>query len=81
MTKKTGRTDVAKAVDTLAFALKQDKDYWNSWQANIAMAYYDAERWYKAAHGNKYLNHIDKHKIANDAAQNFLTNLSKRAKP
>ena len=52
-------------------ALK-DKGYKQSWVANIAMAYVDAETQYGKR--SKYLNRKDKYAIANMAAENFVNN-------
>ena len=52
-------------------ALKEDKDYYYGWQANIAMAFYDEYRRCE----KKYKNRKDIHRIANNAAKNFLNTL------
>lgn len=53
--------------------LKKDKQYYYSWQANIAMAFKDEyDRCSK-----KYKNRKDIHNIANKAAINFLNLLIK----
>lgn len=61
-----------EAVETLCAALKEDKDYYYSWQANIAMAFYD--EYFKLysieAFSSKELKEITG--IANKAADNFL---------
>lgn len=35
------QTELSKAIDVLCEALRTDKDYWDGWKANIAMAVYD----------------------------------------
>ncbi len=68
---------LATAIQVLQQALKEDKDYRMTWQANIAMAYQDAEGQYKRKTGKKQLNNGDKHVVANNAADHFLTLLCK----
>jgi hypothetical protein len=36
--------DVKKAVETIAKAIKEDADYYESWKANIAMSVFDQLR-------------------------------------
>lgn len=63
-----------QAVDKLRKELKHDKSVYNTWQANIAMAYKDNERWYCVEHKknpNK-LTAKDKNTIANNAGKYFL---------
>ena len=62
-----------KTIQDLNKAL-EDKDYKQSWIANIAMAQLDNERWYREKHNKvgKYLNNKDKHSIANLGAEYFL---------
>ena len=57
----------------------KDKDYRQTWIANIAMAQIDCERWYREKHNKvgKYLNAKDRHAIANKGAEYFLELLSK----
>lgn len=57
--------------------IKEDSGLFLAWQANIAMAYIDSERWYKKRTGKKTLNAHDKHSIANEAAKHFLELLIK----
>jgi hypothetical protein len=64
--------NVQEAIKALQRALKRDKGYYESWKANIAMAYRDTEGWYKANSKKRYLNKKDKRLIANDAADYFL---------
>ena len=59
---------IKEAVQTLTKSLREDKDFYYSYQANIAMAFKDEyDRSQK-----KYKNKTDIHKIANQAAKNFL---------
>ena len=62
---KVADTEVSLAVKTFSRAIKDDPEYWRSWQANIAMAFQDEmER-------SKNLK-LPIHTIANTAARNFL---------
>ena len=66
------------AIDKLTDALMTDADYRRSWQANIAMAFYDA---YQEEYGvtiNKGSEVV--HKIANNGAKRFLDNLIRDVK-
>lgn len=53
-------------------ALRKDKELYYAYQSNIAMAFVDSVYWYKKKTGKKVLSKKDYHKIANDAAINFL---------
>lgn len=60
------------AIERLKLELLKDKEpgsYYYTWQSNIAMAFYDAYR-SKFSHENIEMHKI--HKLANDAAINFL---------
>lgn len=48
--------------------LKKDKSYYYSWQANIAMAFFD--EFHKVYPANELTKEI--HQISNNAAKNFL---------
>jgi hypothetical protein len=61
-----------EAVKHLTQELKKDPSYRIGWQANIAMAFYDSAYQYRKTKNVKYLSMVDIHKIANDAANNFL---------
>jgi len=61
-------TKVSNAVKILLTALKNDEDYYYSYQANIAMAFKDEYD----RNNKKYKNRKDIHDIANQAAINFL---------
>jgi len=65
-------TELKEAISKLTTELKNDKEYRESWKANIAMSYKDNEYWYKKQTGKKKLNIDDKHIIANNAAEHFL---------
>lgn len=58
-------------IDRLTKQLRKDEGYYLTWQANIAMAFYDEFRRSKP----KNLKQV--HKAANEAAQNFLNMLIK----
>jgi len=64
-----------KAIKILIKNLEKDKEYYYSWQSNIAMAFYDGYR--KRKKRNKYVNIKELHKISNEAAINFLNLLIK----
>ena len=61
---------VKKEMDVIRKALKEDEGYWIAWQANIAMAFLDR------LHNSGY-KFPDDHMIANDAAIDFLKNLTR----
>lgn len=66
------------SIKKLRKAFKNDEEYRNAWIANIAMSFkdeYDRERRKK-----KYLNSQDIHKIANNAADEFLKILCMKSK-
>ena len=67
--------ELKNAISRIISELKNDKGYYESWQANIAMSYKDNDVWYKNKTGKKYLNKNDKHIIANNAAVYFLNQL------
>jgi len=64
--------ELKEAISRVTTELGNDIDYRRGWIANIAMAYIDCERWYKEKTGKTYLNQMDKHTIANNAAEHFL---------
>jgi hypothetical protein len=55
-----------QVIDHLASELEKDEGYYYAWQSNIAMAFQDelARKGYRLP---------DQHKIANNAAKNFLS--------
>ena len=67
--------EIKDAIEKVISELKNDKGYYESWKANIAMSFKDNERWYREKTGKKYLNKNDKHIISNDAADYFLKQL------
>jgi len=58
-------------IERLQKELKKDKNYFYAWQSNIAMAFIDEFR-REAKRGPSYK---ELHKIANNAAKNFLNDL------
>lgn len=66
--------DVKQAVDTLRKALKDDPEYYSSWQANIAIAFVD--EFSSSRYGFGGLSEDEQsvvvHRMANQAADNFL---------
>lgn len=61
-----------KCIKELVSVLNNDKEYRQTWVANIAMAYKDEQTIYKKKHNKKTLNAMDVHIIANQAAERFL---------
>ena len=64
------------AINHLSEEFKNDPAYRQGWEANIAMAFYDTARQYRKKAGRKYLTLVDIHRIGNQAANNFIDNLS-----
>jgi hypothetical protein len=66
-------------VKNLITALKKDKDYYEVWKANIAMAFKDeyTEQSYNVdnARLEGFLTEIDIHELSNNAAERFLKQL------
>lgn len=62
--------DLKEAVATLVDALKTDKDYRITWEANIAMAYQD-----EAARQETRDSRAKLRDISNKAAKNFINTL------
>ena len=60
------------AIKQITTKLKKDKNYRESWSANIAMAFKDNYRQYKSKTGKKALSFEDIHEISNNAAEYFL---------
>lgn len=54
--------------------LLQDKELWEAWKSNIAMAYKDNYNWHMKKKKNPSFN--DRHIIANKAAEYFLSLLT-----
>lgn len=65
-------TNLAKEVDKIGEVLRNDKSYYISWKANIAMSFVDEYYYYKKETSKEYMNYSDIHEIANKAAANFL---------
>lgn len=62
--------NISDAIQTLIMEIKQDQSYRTGWQANIAMSFYDAFK--NSTYGPDVPND-ELHKIANTAANNFLS--------
>jgi hypothetical protein len=62
-------SNVPNAIKALVKALKEDGSYYYSWQANIAMAFYDE---WKRNDKEGYCKDQHLHVVANKAAMNFL---------
>lgn len=52
--------------------IRKDKGLFEAYQANIAMSFVDHVYYWKKFHKKNYLSGSNVHKIANDAAKNFL---------
>jgi hypothetical protein len=60
------KKELATGIKILKHHLKDDPDYYHSWQANIAMAFYDE------CCRNKIGSKVEVYLAANAAAKNFL---------
>ena len=68
--RKIMETEFSKAVKVVTAGLREDKELWETYQANIAMAFYDAYN--QIVVQGWIMKNPDIHKIANTAATNFL---------
>jgi len=59
------------AVTWLTWQLRKDKDFWRSYQANIAMAFFDAFNQAQEK-SDKGIEPLDLHTVSNEAANNFM---------
>lgn len=66
---------IQEAIKVLTEHLESDEGYRLGWQANIAMSFVDAWDAYKRRTGKKNITQIDRHAIANEAADTFLKRL------
>lgn len=82
--------DLSKEIRTICEELNKDKSegsYYYSWQANIAMAFYDEVRRQTSPKGKVYNMYDDTfgdgalHEAANNAAKNFLDLLISQSEP
>lgn len=71
-TKVAEKFEVGDAIVVLKKALKEDKEYRETWIANIAMSFVDNKAWYRKRSGKKVLSNEDFHKVANLSAEHFL---------
>jgi hypothetical protein len=69
------QTELQKAVKVLIQALKDDKELRMGWIANIAVPFQDCISRYKKANNKRELNQAEIHKISNEAADEFISNL------
>ncbi len=60
------------AIKHLEKELKGDKEYRETWKANIAMAYVDSVLLYKKKTKKNVLSASDLHIVANNASERFL---------
>jgi hypothetical protein len=76
---------IKDAVETLAAALSEDKStgsYYYSWQANIAMAFYDeAIKEFSIEGEGVHMSAVELHAVANIAAKRFLDSLCHKPIP
>jgi len=61
--------DAQHAIDVIKKALQDDAGYYIGWQANIAMSFVDS---YRRLFGEDSMSLSELHRMANDAAKNFL---------
>lgn len=66
-----------KKCDKLKDDLLEDKELWEAWKANIAMAYKDNYHWYMKRKKKKVANSEDRHAIANESAEYLLKLLTR----
>ena len=64
------------ACEIIFNALKNDKDYYHSWQSNIAMSILDTKRWFLEEHDLKKVPKELEQSLANKAAKHFLNILT-----
>jgi len=64
-----------EAMCQIANELHNDESYRQGWKANITMSFYDKALDYRNKTGRKYLSNVDIHRIANDAADAFISHL------
>ena len=70
---------LAKSMKCVCKNLREDEDYYRSWQANIAMQFKDLIQYNIISDiPITVLSEKDIHKLANSAAKNFLNLLSGR---
>lgn len=73
--------EVSEAIKIICLALKEDPQYYITWQANIAMSFKDEYSRIKnearVKGGPKAVNRLNVHNIANNAAKQFLDLLLK----
>ena len=70
-----GTMNIKEAVDTFVKALKEDEQYYYSWQSNIAMSFVDEFNRKQPDGFFLSLISLDIHEVANKAAKNFLNML------
>ena len=68
---------IEEAVRLITKTLQEDRGWYDSYVANIAMQFHDEHYRYKDKTNKTYLNRIDIMKIANVGADNFLKLWSK----
>ena len=66
-----------EAMCQIANELHNDEGYRQGWKANIAMSFYDKALAYRNRTGRTYLSNVDIHRIANEAADAFISQLIK----
>lgn len=71
-------TKIQEAMIHLTQQLRSDEALWTAWKANIAMAFVDE---YNRNRERDRTETLDIHGIANEAAQYFLTNLTRGTTP
>jgi hypothetical protein len=66
------KNELKDAIQVLAKALREDREYYEAWQANIAMAFKDNVHWYITKYKVECLGAEAYHEIANKSAEYFL---------
>ena len=69
----SNKITIEQAINHLSDSLKNNPYYFQGWQANIAMSFYDEYN----RNNKAYKNKGDIHEISNEAAKNFLNLLIK----
>jgi len=74
---ETKKITISEAVERLREALKEDPDYFYSWQANIAVQFQDEMRRAEVLNKIQPISQSMLHAVSNMAAENFLNLLIK----
>lgn len=70
--------DSVSVISPLVIALIKDDEYYNSWKSTLAMSFFDSfQKWNLNQMLTTGMNDSDLIEISNNAADNFLTKLTK----